>query len=174
MSPVKRSTHGCPGGLPVRLFIACAVAASLAGVPAAAAEQGTLHDLAAAHGKYFGSATDNPELPDAAHAATPDSEFASYGTWCDWSPLGCSTLTHRAAAVTSPKAGADHYLEVGFGSGSLAAGAATGENQLRLSKTDWSDFDESDDYRRTTGTSYADAPKVAVYIGGELAWGIEP
>jgi endo-1,4-beta-xylanase len=44
-------------------------------VPAAAAEQGTLHDLAAAHGKYFGSATDNPELPDAAYAATLGSEF---------------------------------------------------------------------------------------------------
>lgn len=45
---------------------------------------------------------------------------------------------------------------------------------LRLSKTDWSNFDETDDYSRTIGTSYADAPKVAVYIGGELAWGIEP
>ncbi|MET8269280.1 MULTISPECIES: endo-1,4-beta-xylanase [unclassified Streptomyces] len=105
---------------------------------------------------------------------TGDNGASSYGTWCDWSPLGCSTLTHRVASVSSPTAGADHYLEVGFGSGSLAAGAFTGEIQLRLSKTDWSNFDETDDYSRTTGTSYADAPKVAVYIGGELAWGIEP
>ncbi|MGW3742758.1 endo-1,4-beta-xylanase [Streptomyces sp. NPDC005146] len=105
---------------------------------------------------------------------TGDNGASSYGTWCDWSPLGCSTLTHRVASVSSPKAGADHYLELGFGSGSLAAGAFTGEIQLRLSKTDWSNFDETDDYSRTTGTSYADAPKVAVYIGGELAWGIEP
>ncbi|SFS71084.1 endo-1,4-beta-xylanase [Streptomyces sp. ok210] len=105
---------------------------------------------------------------------TGDNGVSSYGTWCDWSPLGCSTITHRVAAMSSPKAGADHYLEVGFGSGSLAAGSSTGEIQLRLSKTDWSNFDETDDYSRTTGTSYADAPKVAVYIGGELAWGIEP
>ncbi|WP_411089435.1 endo-1,4-beta-xylanase [Streptomyces sp. 061-3] len=75
MSLVKRSTHGCPGGLPVLWLTACAVAASLAGAPAAAAEQSTLHDLAAAHGKYFGSATDNSELPDAAYAATLGSEF---------------------------------------------------------------------------------------------------
>lgn len=75
MSLVKRSAHGCPGGLPVLLLTACAVAASLAGVPAAAAGQSTLHGLAAAHGKYFGSATDNPELPDTAYAATLGSEF---------------------------------------------------------------------------------------------------
>ncbi|MDF6042177.1 endo-1,4-beta-xylanase [Streptomyces sp. JH14] len=105
---------------------------------------------------------------------TGDNGAATYGTWCDWSPLGCSTITHRVSVASSPKAGADHYLEVGFGSGSLAAGASTGEIQLRLSKTDWSNFDETDDYSRSTGTSYADAPKVAVYVGGVLAWGIEP
>lgn len=75
MSLTNRTTRGCPGGLPVLLLTACAVAASLAGVPATAADQGTLRDLAAAHGKYLGSATDNPELPDAAYAATPGSEF---------------------------------------------------------------------------------------------------
>ncbi|MFD4226583.1 hypothetical protein [Streptomyces sp. NPDC058545] len=47
MSLVKRSMHGCPGGLPVLSLTACAVAASLAGAPAAVAEQSTLRDLAA-------------------------------------------------------------------------------------------------------------------------------
>ncbi|MFF0286112.1 endo-1,4-beta-xylanase [Streptomyces sp. NPDC005262] len=86
MSLVKRFTHGCPGGLPVPLLTACAVAASLAGVPAAAAEQSTLHGLAAAHGKYFGSATDNPELPDTAYAATLGSEFGQIapGNSMEW------------------------------------------------------------------------------------------
>lgn len=105
---------------------------------------------------------------------TGDDGASTYGTWCDWSPLGCAAVTHRVAALGSPVAGADHYLEVGFGSGSLAPGASTGEIQLRLSKTDWSNFDESDDYSHTTGTSYADAPRIGVYVGGELVWGIEP
>ncbi|WP_406448048.1 endo-1,4-beta-xylanase [Streptomyces sp. NBC_00876] len=105
---------------------------------------------------------------------TSDNGASTYSTWCDWSPIGCNTVTHRVAAVSTPKAGADHYLEVGFGSGSLAPGATTGEIQLRLNKTDWSDFDESDDYSHNAGTSYADAPKVTVYAGGELVWGIEP
>lgn len=99
---------------------------------------------------------------------------STYSTWCDWSPIGCSTVTHRVVAMGTPAAGADHYLEVGFGNGTLAPGAATGEIQLRLNKTDWSAFDESDDYSYGSGAPYADAPKVAVYIGGERVWGIEP
>lgn len=105
---------------------------------------------------------------------TSDNGASTYSTWCDWSPIGCSTVTHRVAAVSTPEAGADHYLEVGFGSGSLAPGAATGEIQLRLNKTDWSNFDESDDYSHGAGTSYADADRIAVYVDGELVWGIEP
>ncbi|GAA3015938.1 endo-1,4-beta-xylanase [Streptomyces fulvorobeus] len=98
----------------------------------------------------------------------------SYHTWCDWSPLGCGTITHRVTGASAPKAGADQVLEAGFRSGTLAPGASTGEIQLRLNKTDWSNFDETDDYSRTLNTSYTDAPKIAVYIGGRLAWGIEP
>ncbi|MFI6895597.1 endo-1,4-beta-xylanase [Streptomyces sp. NPDC050256] len=103
-----------------------------------------------------------------------DNGASTYGTWCDWSPIGCSTVTHRVAAASTPKAGADHYLEVGFTGGGLAPGATTGEIQLRLSKTDWSNFDESDDYSHGSGTSYADADRITVYVGGELVWGIEP
>lgn len=103
-----------------------------------------------------------------------DNGATTYGSWCDWSPLDCSTVTHRVVAASTPKAGADHYLEVGFTSGSLAPGTSTGEIQLRLSKTDWSNFDESDDYSYGAGASYADASKITVYAGGELVWGIEP
>ncbi|MFG2652474.1 endo-1,4-beta-xylanase [Streptomyces sp. NPDC048436] len=105
---------------------------------------------------------------------TSENGASSYSTWCDWSPIGCSTVTHRVATAGIPKAGADHYLEVGFRGGSLAPGASTGEIQLRLNKTDWSNFDESDDYSHGSGTSYADALKIVVYVGGERVWGIEP
>ncbi|MFD0024306.1 endo-1,4-beta-xylanase [Streptomyces sp. NPDC058382] len=97
-----------------------------------------------------------------------------YSSWCDWSPIDCSTVTHRVVAASTPAAGADHYLEVGFTRGTLAPGASTGEIQLRLNKADWSDFDESDDYSHGTGTSYADTTKITVYNGGELVRGIEP
>ncbi|MEU9924289.1 glycoside hydrolase family 6 protein [Streptomyces griseoluteus] len=105
---------------------------------------------------------------------TGESASAGYQTWCDYAQPGCSTV--RTAVTTLPVArtGADHTLDVTFTSGSLAAGASTGDLQLRLAKADWSNFDETDDYSRGTGTSYADAPKVTVYVNGTLAWGVEP
>lgn len=63
---------------------------------------------------------------------------------------------------------------MGFTSGSLAAGADSGDLQLRMAKSDWSNFDESDDYSRGANSSYADAAKVTVYVAGTLVWGTEP
>ncbi|MEU2023883.1 glycoside hydrolase family 48 protein [Streptomyces sp. NPDC016469] len=107
---------------------------------------------------------------------TADGGPSTFGTYCDYAALGSSTVTHTVVAVSSPKTGADRYLEVGFagGAGTLAAGASTGEIQLRLNKSDWSNFNESNDYSRATNTSYADSSKVGAYVAGTLAWGIEP
>jgi hypothetical protein len=103
-----------------------------------------------------------------------ESGATTYSTNCDWAAIGCGGVTHRVVPSAGAGQGADHYLEVGFGSGSLAAGASTGEIQLRLNKTDWSNFDEADDYSRSTDTAYADASKVAVYVDGTLGWGTAP
>ncbi|MFD6552908.1 glycoside hydrolase family 6 protein [Streptomyces sp. NPDC058398] len=105
---------------------------------------------------------------------TGESSSAGYQTFCDWAQLGCSTVKTSVSAVSPSRTGADHYLEVGFTSGSLAVGADSGDLQLRLAKSDWSAFDESNDYSRGAGTSYADAAKVTVYVSGTLAWGTEP
>ncbi|WP_328891401.1 glycoside hydrolase family 48 protein [Streptomyces sp. NBC_00316] len=101
---------------------------------------------------------------------------STFSTYCDYAALGSSNISHTVVTVSSPKTGADHYLEVGFtgGAGSLAAGASTGEVQLRLNKSDWSNFNEADDYSRATNTAYADAPRLAAYVGSALAWGVEP
>ncbi|WP_225993101.1 endo-1,4-beta-xylanase [Actinomadura rudentiformis] len=58
------------------LVSAFVVLAALAVPPAQAAEP-TLGELAAAKGRYFGSATDNPELTDAPYVAILGSEFNS-------------------------------------------------------------------------------------------------
>ncbi|WP_393055041.1 glycoside hydrolase family 6 protein [Streptomyces sp. LN549] len=104
---------------------------------------------------------------------TPESGASTFGTSCDWAVIGCGTLTHSVKTAGSA-AGASHYLEVGFGSGTLAAGASTGEMQLRLNKSDWSNFNEADDYSRSTSTSFADAAKIGLYVTGTLAWGTAP
>ncbi|MEU6275717.1 glycoside hydrolase family 6 protein [Streptomyces populi] len=105
---------------------------------------------------------------------TGESSSAGYQTFCDWAQLGCSTVKTSVGTVSPSRTGADHYLEVGFNSGSLAAGADSGDLQLRMAKSDWSNFDESNDYSRGANSSYADAAKVTVYVSGTLVWGTEP
>ncbi|WP_338118067.1 GH12 family glycosyl hydrolase domain-containing protein [Streptomyces coryli] len=100
-------------------------------------------------------------------------EASSYSTWCDWAQLGCSNLTH-SVSTNGTATGANRYLKVNVTGGSLAAGASTGDIQLRLHRSDWSNFNEADDYSHGTASSYADAPKIGVYSGGELLWGTAP
>ncbi len=94
--------------------------------------------------------------------------------FCDYAAPGCANLTTKVVVLSTPRTGADAYLEVGFTGGTLAAGASTGEMQLRMSKSDWSNFTETNDYSYGTGTAYADATKVTAYTSGTKAWGTEP
>ncbi|MYQ80456.1 hypothetical protein GTW64_25400 [Streptomyces sp. SID4923] len=104
---------------------------------------------------------------------TPESGAAGFGTACDYAVVGCGNVTHTVKQAGTA-AGASHYLEVGFTGGSLAPGASTGEIQLRFNKSDWSAFDEADDYSRAANTAFTDASKVGVYVNGALSSGTAP
>ncbi|WP_138755552.1 glycoside hydrolase family 9 protein [Paenibacillus sinopodophylli] len=96
--------------------------------------------------------------------------------FCDWSTIGNSNVTGTFVKLATPVTGADHYLEVGFtsGAGNLAAGASI-EIQIRVSKTDWTNYTQTGDYSfDSTHTAYADWSKTTGYISGALQWGIEP
>jgi M6 family metalloprotease-like protein len=71
----------------------------------------------------------------------------------------------------------DNYLEVHFssGAGNLSAGTQTGEIQLRFNKTDWSGYDQSDDYSFDPSfTGFQDYTYITLYCDGALIWGTEP
>ncbi|HSK33800.1 MAG TPA: cellulose binding domain-containing protein, partial [Propionicimonas sp.] len=103
---------------------------------------------------------------------TKEAGSSTFAAPCYYATVGCGNVTTSVVAVT-PRTGADSYLLVGFTSSALAAGDSS-QVQLGLSKDDWSNFDEVDDYSYGTGTSYADSTKVTVYQGGTLIWGTEP
>ncbi|MFF8941746.1 cellulose binding domain-containing protein [Streptomyces sp. NPDC014864] len=116
-------------------------------------------------------------LPSGGRASqyfTRDGGSPAVYAWCDYAAVGCSDVTLRVVPLTTPVAGADGYLEVGFTGGTLAAGQSTGELQLRMSKSDWSDFDEVGDASRSTATTYTDVPAIPAYLGTALAWGTPP
>jgi hypothetical protein len=102
---------------------------------------------------------------------------ASLSFWCDYAQVGTSSVSGAFATISPAKTGADTYLEISFSSsaGSIAAGGQSGDIQIRVAKTDWTNFNEADDYSFDgTKSAFSDWNKVTVYAGGALAWGIEP
>ena len=106
--------------------------------------------------------------------------FTSDGTqqnnWaCDYTPDGCANVRGRFVAVSPARTGADTYLEIGFASRSLNPGGATGDLQDRVFKSDWSNYNQANDYSfNAAATAYANSTTVTVYINGTRVWGTEP
>lgn len=97
--------------------------------------------------------------------------------WCDYATVGCGNITAKFVSTAPARPDADTYLEVGFtgGAGSLAPGANTGEILNRFSKTDWSNYDETDDYSYNGSlTTFTVWTKITIYYKGALVWGTEP
>lgn len=92
----------------------------------------------------------------------------SMESWIDWASIGVANIQRTFN---------DTYVELSFTSaaGSIQAGGQTGEIQLRMAKSDWSNFDETNDYSfDPTKTAFADWNKVTLYQNGTLVWGVEP
>ncbi len=97
---------------------------------------------------------------------------------CEYADIGCSgKVTGTFTQLSTPVTGADYYLEVGFTStaGSLAPGGQLGDTLVRINKSDWSAFTQTNDYSYDPGkTAYADWTQVTLYQNGTLIWGTPP
>ena len=96
---------------------------------------------------------------------------------CAWAVVGCSNLTGTVVALADPTPTADHYLQITFDAdaGSLAAGANSGDLELRLYRSDWQDVDQANDYSFVAAdTTYTPSTLVTAYQNGSLVWGTEP
>jgi hypothetical protein len=95
---------------------------------------------------------------------------------CDYAILGCSNVSGTIVAVT-PVTGADHYLQLSFGSGAGTIGpnGNTGIIQGRLYQTSFANMTQTNDYSfNANDTSFTVNPAITVYYNGTLIGGIEP
>lgn len=83
----------------------------------------------------------------------------------DYSPY---TVTRSIGALNAERA-----LDLTIASSAtVAAGQVSGEIQGRVAKSDWSNFDQSNDFSYLqTATSWTRNPYIAIYVGGNQVWG---
>jgi endoglucanase len=65
-------------------------------------------------------------------------------------------------------------LQFADAAGSIKPYTSSGDVAVRLHKSDWSAYDQSDNFSFRSNTSLADWDHVGLYRSGELVWGSEP
>jgi len=92
----------------------------------------------------------------------------------DYAKLGNSNVISKF--VKENRADTDTYLELSFtpGLGQLQALSSTGLIQQRINKTDWSTFNEANDYSYKPTGPLAENATITAYLNGSLVYGQEP
>ena len=96
--------------------------------------------------------------------------------YLDYAQLGNNNLKGKLVRLTTPVPGADSYLELSFmpALGNLYPLSGTGNIQYRIAKSDWSNFNQSNDHSYQPSGPMAPNPKMTVYLDGALVYGTEP
>ncbi|GAB3224952.1 hypothetical protein GCM10027423_61030 [Spirosoma arcticum] len=90
--------------------------------------------------------------------------------------LGSNNVKVKFVRVNPPLANADTYIELGFSNlGQFYPLSSTGNIQYRITKQDWSNFNQSNDYSYQNGSNpLAENDHVTVYYKGALVYGSQP
>lgn len=95
-------------------------------------------------------------------------------TACYYATFGCGQIGLGLTELPGPRDRADHYLEVTFAGGSLAAGASATLDQLAFRDQAGGQMRQDNDWSFAERSAFADSAHVTVYVGGQLVWGTEP
>jgi autotransporter-associated beta strand protein len=94
----------------------------------------------------------------------------------DYAKLGSNKISGKFVTVNPALNGADTYLElsVNASAGTLYPLSTTGNIQYRINKSDWSAFNEANDYSYLAKAAMAPNRHITVYYKGQLVYGTEP
>jgi hypothetical protein len=100
---------------------------------------------------------------------------ASLNHWIDFAALGAANVSGQFTS-NQQKVNADTYFELKASSslGKLYPLSSTGNIQYRIAKSNWSAFDEANDYSFKAAAPFAENSKITVYYKGQLVYGQEP
>lgn len=94
----------------------------------------------------------------------------------DYAKIGNSNILGQFVKPAQPSANADTYLElkVNPSIGKLYPSSTPGEIKYRITKNDWSNFNELNDHSYLAAAPYAENMKITAYYEGQLIFGTEP
>ncbi|MFY7826577.1 MAG: cellulose binding domain-containing protein [Flectobacillus sp.] len=102
---------------------------------------------------------------------------ANLNAFFDYVQLGNAQVTGTFGSVSN-KQGADSYFDLGFNTtaGILYPLSNSGNINFRIAKTDWSNFNQNDDYSymNVNGNALSLNANISVYYQGNLLFGSEP
>lgn len=104
---------------------------------------------------------------DIAQSVAVDNAGINY-TQAPWYEGVTNNIQAEIVKMETPAATADTYLELGFTSDAVLNNTATMTIDTRINKSDWSNYDQSNDY------SYANADNICIYYNDQLISGVEP
>ena len=92
----------------------------------------------------------------------------------DYAPMGETNIIGRLVPINVN--GQDYYLSITFDdkAGNLEAYGSSGEMIMRVHKSDWSNYDQSNDYSYGPFESFQDWDHITLYLDGNLVWGTQP
>lgn len=95
--------------------------------------------------------------------------------WVDYAKLGNGNIVGQFTR-NEGRDRADTYLQLTVKptAGVLSPGATTGNIQYRIAKSDWSAFNETNDYSFKAAAAFDTNSRITVYYRGQLISGIEP
>ncbi|MEO5562935.1 MAG: cellulose binding domain-containing protein, partial [Chitinophagaceae bacterium] len=95
--------------------------------------------------------------------------------WIDYAKPGITPVAGRFEQVSPALPGADVYFELKVGAaGKLYPLSNTGNIQYRITKANWSSFNQANDHSYLLPAPFTANSNITIYYKGALVWGIEP
>lgn len=107
---------------------------------------------------------------------TAEAFAAMTNLYTDYAQLGTGKVKMRYVKLPAPREGAYGYLEYHFDStaGSLPAYGNSGPVQTRAAKSNWTNFEKTNDYSYAPAGTYTPNHRITVYQNNVLVGGVEP